>query len=196
MIRVISQEKITFGSRLRTLMEHKNMTSGMLCIRLENKGVKISKAAISQWLNERTVLTKQKEKILNALAEIFNVDVGYLTCTQVDPHVKDPVIEEPDVLNEISQIVNDWKTFRRAWDFLDSLDVMVVIRSDPEEFESSTLRYMKDGVVYTIKKYPANFTFDDKCMLAFPDGRTVYKNQKDLIDLYETIKDQCYNTLR
>ena len=180
------------------------ISQGMLCIRLENKGIKISKAAISQWLNDRTVLKRNKEKILNALAEIFDVEEGYLACTQIEKKVRSG--------KETSRIafVKKWKRkvkeseiqearemIRKHNQLQSSISILrsfgIEIYSATEEAAEKTFQLLEDGCIYTVSEDVAKEDGSGDLVVILPDGCQRSCSSEELIQITEDLRKSCLN---
>ena len=114
MIKIIEGEKISFASRLKELMKEKQMTQEMLSEEFEKYDLQIHNNAISGWVTpnaeNRTTLKRNKQKVLLALSQIFDVDVGYLECTQVEKKEKKMTRKKRSKKSEQSEMSKKWSS--------------------------------------------------------------------------------------
>lgn len=106
---IISKQKISFASRLKDLMKEKHLTQEGLAEKLINPKTEntINVNSVKGWLSG-IPLTRNKEDILNQLANIFDVDPAYLECKQTTKKLDfskwNKRLEEMNIGKELARI--------------------------------------------------------------------------------------------
>ncbi len=80
-----------FSSRLNTLLQEKKIKQIELVRMAEEKGIKLGKSHISQYVSGKTVPRKE---ILQFLADVFEVDVAWLLGNNIEQKAKGEVMRE------------------------------------------------------------------------------------------------------
>lgn len=147
-MRIIGKEKVTFGIRLKKLMQEHNppMTQEELAGLLKNPAYEDSPSfnphTISSWINDKCSLRRNRDKILQQLSDIFDVDPAYLECKQVEKRKTKCTL--PVANNQIKEEIKQLEGFI---EFLESqgIEHKFITASGHVKI----LEYIDSGYVYT-----------------------------------------------
>lgn len=150
-------EKITFGKRLKDLMTQKNGENKQMSqIELKNLLDKmndnrevVTTATISKWVRGKAGLRKNKDEILQYLSIIFDVDIAYLNCTQVEKKIN----SEKDYLKNHKLAEEDYM-FKVFKDYLKSIGITIKVSNEPIE-PPEEVKTIIDNTIY--KGYRDNY---------------------------------------
>ena len=106
-----------FAHRLRESMKEKNMKQIDIMREAEKRGIKLGKSHISQYVSGKTL---PRDNILKVLAEILDVDAGWLKGTK-DTSVKDKKNEYESVRGSETERTNKENKKRCFWQLVFSI---------------------------------------------------------------------------
>lgn len=149
-MRIIGKERVTLGIRLKKLMQEHNppMTQEELAGLLKNPAYEDSPSfnphTISSWINDKCSLRRNRDKILQQLSDIFDVDPAYLECKQVEK--RKTKYSLPDANNQLKEEI---KLLEGFIEFLASQGIERKIITTSGHVE--ILEYIESGYVYTVE---------------------------------------------
>ena len=164
---------ISFAQRLRDLMREKGISQQLLADK-----VGVSKNTVTAWL-KGTPLKRNREIVLDSLAREFDVDVGYLTCEQVD---RRKVLDSYELNNLETKELRHRLTVQNC--------VQELIAASGYSIEFGTLlvpvehvKFMQDGCLYEAGVYDDGIN-DGKLLCGLTDSViTISKKGKESIGL-------------
>lgn len=225
MIKIISEEKVSFSSRLNKLIDEKNnsddrqdrITNISLAEQLET-----SPQTISSWRNGKVPNRANKryscENIYVKLAEIFDVDPEYLKCTQIERKEK-KVVRKKRTQHRSGSIADKWnakispeeverigrelqeskekgKLIDRAIQFCSSFDIII----EPEIIDTHEIQYtyqiLRDNTIYTVQENVDVTKNSGDFTVILPDGSERTKSEDQIIDFYNSMKEYCITQLK
>lgn len=212
MIKVIQEESISFGSRLKQLMDEKKVSNGTVA-----HYVGVSKTAVSDWRTGKHPLTRFKEETLEKLAQEFDVDVEYLKCTQIERR-KDPAPsaarkrsakarlknqlkritpeEKAQIRKQLQEAKERGEKINGAIQLCSAFDITIepeIIDSHEEEY---TYQIIEDNTIYTIQQTEDVTRESENFTVFFPDGSESIRSADQIISLYESMQRFCIDQLK
>lgn len=125
---------------------------------LSGKGITISIIAIGSWCRGTRKLVKNRNKILQALSEIFSVDVKYLTCEQIERHFEEKRKSFPNANDETIKQVEELENINGIMHSTEFLG-----------FKSSEI--YENGNSFTVEKDVAlEYLGDDSCEITIAES--------------------------
>ena len=164
-MRILEKKKVSFGSRLKELMlEHDPpLTQEKLAEMLRNPAYKdnppFNPHTISNWINDKGSLRRNRTEILQQLADIFDVAPAYLECKQVEKREIEDCFSPPNC-----ELINDLKRIEGFVEYLKSIgvkcDYSIKGRTEINE-------YIDSGYIYKVEEpigeeTEITLTFDNK----------------------------------
>lgn len=216
MIRIIKEEPISFASRLDDLMnekyEYSNEWLGMI--------LGVDPSTISSWRNGHSLPKRRTRKytpdeMWKKMASIFDVDIEYLKCTQIERKKKESKRKRA-IKKGPSEISRKWNAkvtqeelveIRLAMEKEMQLSKAIAglegigIKIDPEITDAHPLDHeyqiIEDGRILTIVQTDDEpETEPGQWKVYLSDGSQVIRSSDEIIDIYRSMKEYVINQFR
>ena len=206
MIKVIQEESISFGSRLKQLMDEKKVSNGTVA-----HYVGVSKTAVSDWRTGKHPLTRFKEETLEKLAQEFDVDVEYLKCTQIERRKDQPSSAarkrsakarlknqmkriSPEDQERAAESIRRYQLLKNAIRILSDIGFEIYPAGEDHQHEYE-YQIIQDSTIYTIQQTEEDSSGSDLRVI-LPDGSESIRSADQIISLYESMQRFCIDQLK
>ena len=140
-----------FANRLRQSMKEKNLKQIDLMRAAEKKGIKLGKSHISQYVSGKTI---PRDNILNVLAEILEVDAGWLKGNEETVEIE----HESDITISKHRIdtTNKQKSSKLEQDDSKNKKIILPNKSEHNNLEATSMQEFRkssklDNVLYDVR---------------------------------------------